>query len=108
MKLPEISHLQFAVLAALLEEPQPGRVVRGQLASLGVRQTGPAFYQMMARLEDAGRVKGWYDQKVVDGQIIKERVYQLCPKGKMAWESTREFYQATSGPGKYRERLAHA
>ena len=33
----------------------------------------------MARLEDAGLVAGEYDQKIVDGQIIKERRYALTP-----------------------------
>ena len=47
---------------------------------------------MMARLEDAGLVSGAYDQKIVDGQIIKERRYALTPRGDAAWTSTRAFY----------------
>ena len=38
----------------------------------------------MARLEDAGLVAGQYEQKVVDGQIIKERRYALTPRGDAA------------------------
>ena len=54
-----------------------GRTVRRSLARHGIERSGPAFYQMMARLEDAGFVAGEYDQKIVDGQIIKERRYTL-------------------------------
>jgi hypothetical protein len=47
---------------------------------------------MMARLEHAGWVDGWYDQKIVDGQIIKERRYELTPAGAAEWTRTRQFY----------------
>jgi DNA-binding PadR family transcriptional regulator len=60
-----------------------------------VRRSAPAFYQMMARLEDAGLVDGDYDQKIVDGQIIKERRYALTPTGESAWKRTRDFYVET-------------
>ena len=36
--------------------------------------------------------RGAYDQKIVDGQIIKERRYDLTPRGDAAWTSTRAFY----------------
>jgi DNA-binding PadR family transcriptional regulator len=107
--IPEITHLQFLVLGMLRGGERHGRVVRRALARHGVRRTGPAFYQMMARLEDAGLVAGEYDQKIVDGQIIKERRYALTPRGDAAWVSTRAFYSDaidTYGAGK--ARVAHA
>src|SRR5687767_1736034 len=91
-RIPEITHLQFLVLGMLRGGERHGRVVRRALARHGVRRTGPAFYQMMARLEDAGLVEGAYDQKIVDGQIIKERRYTLTPAGETAWTKTRAFY----------------
>src|SRR5688500_1063257 len=95
MPLPEVTHLQFLVLAVLLDGGElPGRVVREKLAEAGQRKSGPAFYQFMARLEDAGLVEGWYDQKVVDGQIIKERRYRIAGRGVEAVEATRAFYTA--------------
>ena len=94
-RLPSITHLQFLVLGLLLRDPQPGRRIRRHLATHGVRRTAPAFYQMMSRLEEAGLVRGWYDQKVVDGQIIKERHYKLTPPGATAWSDTRDFYLST-------------
>ena len=108
VKLPVIGHLQFAVLEALRESERPGRLIRESLTELGVRQSGPAFYQMMARLEDAGLVAGRYDQKVVDGQIIKERAYRISPEGKTTWKATREFYLKSAEIGKFEESLAHA
>jgi hypothetical protein len=94
MPLPDLTHLQFLVLTTLLEGEQPGRYVREKLADQGQRKTGPAFYQMMARLEDGGLVEGWYDQKIVEGQIIKERRYKLTASGVRAWQDVWDFYLA--------------
>ena len=72
-------------------------------------RTGPAFYQMMARLEDAGLVAGEYDQKIVDGQIIKERRYSLTARGETAWTATRVFYSDAIGAyGAIKPRIANA
>lgn len=108
-RIPEITHLQFLVLGMLRAGNRPGRFVRRALARHGVARTGPAFYQMMARLEDAGFVAGAYDQKIVDGQIIKERRYTLTPAGDAAWISTRAFYHETIEEyGALAPRTAHA
>src|SRR5262245_313802 len=95
--LPDLTHLQFLVLGTLRGGERTGRAVRKALARHGVRRSAPAFYQMMARLEDAGLAAGEYDQKVVDGQIIKERRYALTPSGEAAWASTRAFYDEAIG-----------
>ena len=91
-RVPAITHLQFLVLTLLRPDARLGRHLRTRLARHGVRRSAPAFYQMMARLEDAGLVDGDYDQKVVRGQIIKERRYALTAVGEAAWRSTRDFY----------------
>jgi len=90
--MPDITHLQFLVLGLLRVTPQLGRHVRRELARHGVKRSGPAFYQMMARLEDAEFVAGEYDQRIVAGQIIKERRYTLTAEGVVAWNTTRDFY----------------
>ena len=59
--LPTLTHLQFLVLGVLRADEQPGRIVREALASYGVRRSGPAFYQLMARLERARLIEGWYE-----------------------------------------------
>jgi hypothetical protein len=48
---------------------------------------------MMARMENAGLVAGWYTQDVIDGQIIKERNYRATAEGKRAWRESRRFYE---------------
>src|SRR3954463_14366694 len=95
--IPEITHLQFVVLGLLRGGERTGRAIRKGLARHAVRRSGPAFYQMMARLEDARRVVGEYDQRVVEGQIIKERRYALTPAGDAAWSATRAFYDEAIG-----------
>src|SRR5262245_44623499 len=107
-RMPDITHLQFLVLGMLRSAPQHGRLLRKELSRHGVRRSGPAFYQMMARLEESGLVEGEYDQKVISGQIIKERRYTLTSTGTVAWNSTRDFYLASIAvfdPGKD---IAHA
>ena len=96
-RIPDITHLQFLVLGMLRDGERAGRVLRRALARHGVQRSAPAFYQMMARLEDAGLVEGAYDQKVVDGQIIKERRYLITTRGAAAWTATRAFYDDAIG-----------
>ena len=96
MPLPDITHLQFLVLASLFDGEQSGRFLRQKLEEDGERKSGPAFYQMMARLEDAGLVHGHYDRKIVEGQIIKERRYGITANGTTACRRAYEFYQQRS------------
>jgi DNA-binding PadR family transcriptional regulator len=90
--LPPLTHLQFLVLGAVLTGERSGKKLRRELARHGVRRTTPAFYQMMARIEDAHWVTGYYTQEIVDGQIIKERWYRVTAAGQRAWIRTRDFY----------------
>lgn len=94
MPLPDITHLQCFLLVALMGGEQTGRTLREKLASEGQLKSAPAFYQLMARLEDAKLVKGRYDQKVIGGQIIKERVYTVTGAGERAVSDVQEFYRA--------------
>lgn len=90
--VPRLSHLQFLVVGVLRRGRVPGREIREALDGFGVRKSGPAFYQLMARLEDAGLVEGSYHQEIVEGQIIRERHYQLTAEGSRAWQGSRDFY----------------
>jgi DNA-binding PadR family transcriptional regulator len=92
MPLPDITHLQFLLLTALLDGEQSGRTLRAILEREGHRKSTPAFYQMMARLEDAKYVGGRYEQKTVEGQTIKERVYKITGAGTSALAVVRDFY----------------
>lgn len=92
MKVPDITHLQFAVLSIIGGTERSGRTIREKLAEFKVKKTGPAFYQLMARMEENGLVKGWYEQEIIDGQIIKQRFYKAKGKGITAANKAREFY----------------
>src|SRR5262245_26411766 len=105
MTLPKFTHLQFLVVSELAARPAAGRTLRERLRAAGVRQSGPAFYQLMAGLEDGGFVSGWYEQQVVDGQIIRERYYKVLAAGTRAVEQSLEFYR---GAAARRHGVAHA
>jgi DNA-binding PadR family transcriptional regulator len=94
MPIPEISSLQFLLLAALADGERSGRELRELLAKQKHKKSAPAFYQLMSRMEDARLVKGWYDQKLVEGQFIKERVYTITSGGIAAFTSAREFFMS--------------
>ena len=97
-RLPPLTHLQFIVLGALMavQDGRAGKHLRRELARHRVRRTAPAFYQMMARIEDAGWVEGFYTQQIVAAQIIKERQYRITASGLRAWTATRDFYVETA------------
>ena len=92
-ELPPLSHLQFLALGVILSNDEPGRVIRDVVADYGVRRTGAAFYQLMARLERDGFIEGWYEPIVVGDQAVRERRYRITPAGSRAWKHTRSFYE---------------
>jgi DNA-binding PadR family transcriptional regulator len=92
-QLPPLSHLQFLALGVLLSAEKPGRVIRDVVADYGVRRTGAAFYQLMARLERDGLIDGWYESIVVGDQAVRERRYRITAAGTRAWRQTRAFYE---------------
>lgn len=101
-KMPRLSHLQFLVLGVLRTGPHAGREIREGLEVFGARPRGPAFYQLMMRLEDASLVEGSYHQQIVEGQIIRERHYRITAAGSRAWDKSRDFYLdaiRSLGPG---------
>ena|SRR5438128_4961858 len=92
-KIPQLTHLQFVVLDVLGTNEVSGRQLRKRLSERGIKKSGPAFYQLMARLEEAKCVDGRYTQEVIDGQIIKERRYLILGNGIRALRDIRKFYQ---------------
>ena len=92
-ELPPLSQLQFLALGVILSNDEPGRVIRDVVADYGVRRTGAAFYQLMARLERDGLIEGWYEPIVVGDQAVRERRYRITPAGSRAWKQTRSFYE---------------
>jgi DNA-binding PadR family transcriptional regulator len=92
-RLPPVTHLQFLVLEFLGDKEEPGRAVRDMLRQHGVRRSTPAFYQLMARLEEMGLARGKYVPKLVKGQTVKERRYALTAAGARAYKATCGFYR---------------
>jgi DNA-binding PadR family transcriptional regulator len=92
--VPDISHLQYLALGALMADGRSGRDLREQVRSFGVRRTRAAFYQFMARLERDGLVEGWYDQVQAGDQRVTERRYRITPEGRAAWKETHAFHEA--------------
>ena len=92
MRLPEVSRLQFLVLGTLLRGAVAGHAIRAQLDDYGVRKSGPGFYQLMARLEDAELVEGWYESKQGKQRRVRERHYRVTAQGRLAWTESSEFF----------------
>ena len=91
---PRLSHLQFLVLGTMLQGPRLGREIRDDLRRFGAKRSGPGFYQLMSRLEEAEWIVGSYKQKTVEGQLIRERVYRLRGAGRTAWNQCRDFNES--------------
>lgn len=81
MKSPEVTSLQFAVLCAVGASARSGAEVRRLLGKSGHQRSLPSFYDLMARMEDGGLLKGWYEQIEVGGHKVRERRYQLTGSG---------------------------
>jgi len=95
----ELTYLQFLVLSHLLGEEHSGRELRKKVDDY--KQLSLAsFYQLMARLEDAKMVEGWYTSKSVDGVPVKERHYKIIAGGTKAWNATRRLYEDAAKIGK--------
>jgi DNA-binding PadR family transcriptional regulator len=95
MPLPTLTALQAAILDSAGSRETAGQEIREYLKkNHGFRISGPAFYQAMARLEEAGFVQGQYKSEVIEGQIIKRRVYRLTGQGECALDETIGFYQS--------------
>jgi DNA-binding PadR family transcriptional regulator len=81
MPIPQITLLQWLVLEIIGGCERPGRHIREVLSSRGHRKSLPAFYQMMARLEDAGLITAQSARVEVSGHAVTERQYKLTGKG---------------------------
>jgi len=92
-QLPALTHLQFLVLGVLRNGDLPGRALREVLSGYGIRRTGPAFYQLMARLEKDRLVDGRYEQITVGDQAVTERHYRINAEGRRRWNDARAFYE---------------
>src|SRR5690242_19545678 len=88
--LPPLTALQYLVVTLIATRPGAisGRELRTELLRRKVKSSGPQFYQMMARLEDAEYVEGFYAQLELEHQVVNERRYRITDSGKAAIEET--------------------
>jgi DNA-binding PadR family transcriptional regulator len=93
MPIPRVTHLQFLILDSLASASRSGRELRATLAEHGARSSLPAFYQLMARLEEDGLVTGWYEFRSVEDRCWKERHYEITDAGRREREVVRDFYR---------------
>jgi len=84
--IPNLPHLQFAVLECIGTNRVKGHDLRTLLTHKKLFKSAPAFYQLMARMEDAGLVSGETEHRTEDGVAIQERFYR-------AIRESLEFYQ---------------
>ncbi|MDB5357730.1 MAG: hypothetical protein JWN24_4183 [Phycisphaerales bacterium] len=101
MPVPDITHLQFLVLEILGPQERSGRFVRDKLAANGEAKTQAAFYQIMARLEDARMVEGSYRPVKVGGHVVQERWYKITGVGRKSYGDTLDFYQRREAAAVY-------
>jgi len=95
MGVPNLTHLQYLVLAHLTAAARTGNELRSVLKQHGVQQSGPAFYQLMGRLERSSLVRGKYQPSGAGGHTCRERRYQITSAGVDAWEQALAFYLGT-------------
>jgi hypothetical protein len=98
MPIPRWTHQQFAVLNALRDGGVLwGRDLRAALKAERYESSNNAFYALMDRLETAGLVEGWYEDRDVLGQPMRERKYKLTGLGQQAWDEVISYYLARRG-----------
>lgn len=93
MKLPAITHLQFAVLDFLSDNGRFAKELSMEVAFEGIDCKGPKFYQLMKRLQEGGYVSAATKTLVAGGD---RTFYKITAKGKRAFEYAIEFYVARS------------
>ena len=99
MPLPVLTHLQYLVLTIILINtngnfPQlSGGGIRRHLKRRGLNKSGPAFYQMMKRIEREKWVVGQHEERKVRGYKIREKLYTITDKGYFEITEAYQFYQ---------------
>ena len=97
MPLPKLTSLQFLVLVSLMDGELAGRDLRAAMKREKVKMRRPAFYRLMGRLEDSKFVKGKYENKTIDDQIVRERRYKVTATGVRAVEEFELFAASRTG-----------
>jgi DNA-binding PadR family transcriptional regulator len=95
-RMPDLSHRQFFIVDLVGDDEHSGRYIRDRLNDHGIKTSLPAFYQMMARLEDAELIRGFYVTTPVKGHVLKERHYKSLAHGRKQCQVVLDFYKSRS------------
>jgi DNA-binding PadR family transcriptional regulator len=106
--LPKITHLQAFVIQLIASGDHSGRFIRSRLEEIGEQKSEAAFYQLMARMEQAGLVAGNYLVSVINGQTIKERRYHATIQGMTEFLAAEQFYSQAKRKSRIPEPLQKA
>jgi DNA-binding PadR family transcriptional regulator len=82
----ELSKLQYFVLTRLVRGQKSGQSLREDLASNGMKRTGPGFYQIMYRLLKGGLIEVEEKPIILGGKQYREKHYRITDKGVFACE----------------------
>ena len=93
MKINLPSHIQCLTLASIGTEEVTGNTLRARLLEAGIVSEGPAFYQMMKRLEADGLTVGRYAQVETSRQPVTIHCYTTTEKGRATLAAVVEFYR---------------
>lgn len=98
MKLPVVSHLQFAILDFLRRTRKQYAVELRQLMKEELRldYTGPKLYQLMDRLAADGYISILREVIVTDAGKQQATSYAITAKGRYVHDRTVAFYQLRS------------
>lgn len=93
LPLPTVPHLQILILDILFSTEQvSGEEIRNELDAYGEKREGPAFYQLMARMEKSGLIQGQYKAFKWNKRVYREAFYSITDDGRKAYQTTWKFY----------------
>ena len=99
--MKSLSDVKFLVLTELMQGVRSGREIREELEKQSAKKSLAAFYQIMARMEDEGMIRGWYETKRIDDQTVKSRHYEILGSGRVAWEKQMELFNTAASKIKW-------
>ncbi|MEM8549874.1 MAG: PadR family transcriptional regulator [Verrucomicrobiota bacterium] len=93
MNTPTLSHLQFAVLDCIGGREMKGRDLRQRMKDeKGISKAGPAFYQLMGRMEEGGLVKSKVEDIELGENRLKQKIYWITGEGAKAVHRSKTYY----------------
>lgn len=92
MRVPTITHLQAAVLAALAEKEASIKELRAALERYGQKLSVGAIYQLAAQMEGEALIVGEFRQASGE-KPGRERFYRASPKGCASLREALHFYK---------------